>query len=52
MIFTQPRSADRSPQIVAEALSARIEMLDPLAADPLTQLCITAERPLASWSEP
>lgn len=52
VIFTQPQSADSTPRIAAEALSARLETLDPLAADVPEQLRVTADRLLASWAEP
>lgn len=52
VVFTQPQSADRTPRVAAEELSARVETLDPLAPDVPGQLRMTAERLLASWSEP
>lgn len=50
-VFTQPQTADRAPRVVAEALGARLEILDPLAADVPTELARAAERLAASWTE-
>lgn len=52
VVFTQPQSADSTPRIAAEGLSAQLETLDPLAADVPEQLRVTADRLLASWAEP
>lgn len=52
VVFTQPQSAGSAPRIAAAAIDARVESLDPLAADVPAQLRLTVGRLLASWSEP
>ena len=51
VVFTQPQSADRTPRIVSDTLSARLEVLNPLAPDVPHELRVTAEWLLASWNQ-
>lgn len=48
-VFVQPQSAQRVPAVLAEALGARVETLDPLAPDVPANLRRAADRLIESW---